>query len=254
MTKLYVICGHGHGDSGAVGGGKTEADLVRKLAAKMKAMGGPSVEVLDTSKNWYEQKLVNSALKKKVGNNPVIELHMDSVSGPAKGKAKGGHVIIDADLSADKYDKALADYISKKFPGRSDKLVKRNNLGNLNSAQAQGINYRLIECCFIDHKGDREKFVADMDEIAAGILGCFGISAAQIGNYRILKEGLWVWDSPKKGSKKLVQMHKGNVKKVTATKEADGNLWAAFTAKGTGKTRYFKIRSLNGKNVYAEKV
>lgn len=247
--KLYVICGHGHGDSGAVGGGKTEADLVRKLAAKMKALGGPSVEVLDASKNWYAQGLVNASLKKKVRFDPVIELHMDS----ANGKAKGGHVIIDADLSADKYDKALAKYIANKFPGRAESLVKRNNLGNLNRAQAQGINYRLIECCFIDHKGDREGFIADMDEVAAGILGCFGIAVAKTVNYRILKEGLWVWDAPKKGSRKLVQMHKGNVKAVTGTKEADGNLWASFVAKGTGKTRWFKIRSLDGKSVYAQK-
>lgn len=186
MTKLYVICGHGNGDPGSSGGGRNEADLVRKLAARMKALGGASVEVLDTSKNWYAQRLVNSALKKKVGRDPVVELHMDA----ANGSAKGGHVIIDADFSADKYDRALADYISKKFPGRSDKLVKRNNLANLNRAQAQGINYRLLECCFIDNRGDRERFIADMDEVAAGILGAFGIAAKGAG-----MSGKWVQDS-----------------------------------------------------------
>lgn len=186
MTRLYVICGHGNGDPGSSGGGKNEADLVRKLAARMKALGGGSVEVLDTSKNWYAQRLVNSALKKKVGRDPVVELHMDA----ANGSAKGGHVIIDADFSADGYDKALANYISKKFPGRADKLVKRNNLANLNRAQAQGINYRLLECCFIDNRGDREKFIADMDEVAAGILGAFGITAKGAS-----MSGKWVQDS-----------------------------------------------------------
>lgn len=186
MTRLYVICGHGNGDPGSSGGGRNEADLVRKLAARMKALGGVSVEVLDTSKNWYAQRLVNSALKKKVGRDPVVELHMDA----ANGSAKGGHVIIDADFSADKYDRALADYISKKFPGRADKLVKRNNLANLNRAQAQGINYRLLECCFIDNRGDREKFIADMDEVAAGILKAFGITAKGAG-----MSGKWVQDS-----------------------------------------------------------
>lgn len=171
-AMLYVICGHGAGDPGSSGGGKNEADLVRQLAARMKVLGGGSVEVLDTSKNWYAQKLVNSTLKSKVGGNPVIELHMDWSE---SNSAKGGHVIIDADLSADGYDNALADYISKKFPGRDDKLVKRNNLANLNRAQAQGINYRLLECCFISNTGDREMFIADMDEVAAGILGAFGI-------------------------------------------------------------------------------
>lgn len=189
MTKLYVICGHGNGDPGSSGGGRNEADLVRQLATRMKAIGGSSVEVLDTSKNWYAQGLVNAALKKKVGRNPVIELHMDA----ANGSAKGGHVIIDADLSADASDKALAAYIAGKFPGRSDNLVKRNNLANLNRAQAQGINYRLLECCFVDNKGDRETFIADMDEVAAGILGAFGITAkgASMGKWVHDSKGWW---------------------------------------------------------------
>lgn len=85
----------------------------------------------------------------------------------------------------------------------------------------------------------------------------FGASkpaAEKAVSYRILKEGLWVWAAPKKGSRKLVQMRKGSVKAVTGTKEADGNLWASFVAQGAGKTRWFKIHSLDGKNVYAEKV
>ena len=187
---LYVICGHGNGDPGSSGGGYTEADLVRRLAKRMRAIGGSSVDVLDTSKNWYAQGLVNSALKNRVGRNPVIELHMDA----ANGKARGGHVIIDADLSADASDKALASYIAGKFPGRSEKLVKRNNLANLNRAQAQGIDYRLLEVCFIDNKQDREALLADMDEVAAGILAAFGIAAkgASVGGkWKKNSKGWW---------------------------------------------------------------
>lgn len=185
---LYVICGHGNGDPGSSGGGETEADLVRRLAKRMKALGGVSVEVLDTSKNWYAQGLVNAALKKKVGRDPVIELHMDA----ANGKARGGHVVIDADLSADASDKALASYISGKFPGRSERLVKRNDLANLNRAQAHGINYRLLEVCFIDNKQDREMFISDMDEVAAGILGAFGIGKGKaVGKWVKNSKGWW---------------------------------------------------------------
>lgn len=185
---LYVICGHGNGDPGSSGGGETEADLVRRLAGRMRALGGSSVEVLDTSKNWYAQGLVNASLKKKVGGNPVIELHMDA----ANGKARGGHVIIDADLSADASDKALASYIAGKFPGRSEKLVKRNDLANLNRAQAQGIDYRLLEVCFIDNRADREKFIADMDEVASGILAAFGIGKGKaVGKWVKNSKGWW---------------------------------------------------------------
>lgn len=173
MTRLYVICGHGHGDPGSAGGGLNEADLVRDLASEMAKI--PGVEVLDTSKNWFAQNLVNGDLKKKVGGDPVLELHMDW-SGSAS--ARGGHVIVDADLTADRHDTALADYISKRFPGRSDKLVKRNNLANLNRAQRNGINYRLLECCFISNAGDRESFCGDLAGIASGIAGCFGLESS----------------------------------------------------------------------------
>lgn len=265
MTKLYVICGHGNGDSGSVGGGKTEADLVRKLAAKMKAIGGSSVEVLDTSKNWYAQNLVNSALKKKVGKNPVIELHMDWASG----SAKGGHVIIDADLSADKYDKALAKYIAKEFPGRAEKLVKRNNLANLNSAQAQGINYRLLECCFISNKGDREKFIEDMDEVAAGILGSFGIGSSNPstpaastpgaskpvakpsskfgGTYRCNVSKLNVRDKPSTSGNVVASYSKGQTVVLDNTYTiANGYVWGTYIG-ASGKRRYIAVGKHTGK-------
>ena len=262
MNKLYVICGHGNGDSGDVGGGKNEADLVRKLAARMNAMGGDSVEVLDTSKNWYAQKLVNAALKKKVGRNPVIELHMDA----ANGKAKGGHVIIDADFSADKYDRALADYISKKFPGRADKLVKRNNLGNLNRAQAQGINYRLLECCFIDNRGDREKVIADMDEVPnkVGIRSLQSKPASSAsassrfgGTYRCTVNKLNVRDKPSTSGKIVASYAKGETVVLDNTYTiADGYVWGTYIG-ASGKRRYIAVGKHTGKpesNDYLVKV
>lgn len=226
--KLYVICGHGHGDSGAVGGGKTEAALVRKLAAKM-AKYNPNVVVLDTSKNWYEKKLVNSSLKKKVGGNPVIELHMDS----AGSSARGGHVIVCTGLSADKYDKALAKYISKEFPGRASSIVKRDNLANPKLAKAQGINYRLLECCFVSNKADRDKFVANMGAIAEGIVGCFGLQASKPAA------------KPKAVSYKIVVSAGVNVRKGAGTKFAKtGKAYAK------GKTVSVKETKAVGKDVW----
>lgn len=248
MTKLYVICGHGAGDPGAVGGGKNEAALVRQLAAHMRAIGGSNVEVLDTSKNWFASDLVNSALKRKVGSSPVIELHMDSADVPAR----GGHVEIKKGYSPDAWDKALAANIAKMFPGRDDRIRYRSDLANVNRAATYGINYRLLECCFISDSADRAKFTAQMDDVAKAILAAFGISTGAVP-YRIVKNNLIVWDAPKKGARRLTTMPKGAVKSVTGTVEADGLLWAAFTAKATGKTRYFKIGTLDGKTVYAEK-
>lgn len=170
---LFIICGHGDGDPGATGNGYTEAERVRALAAKIKVLGGDAVEVGDTSKNWYRSGLVNN------NNIPsgakILELHMDS----GAASARGGHVIIDADFEADQYDKALAEFISTWFPGRSQTIVKRNDLANPNRAQTAGINYRLLECGFISNAADVEVFNSKMEEIAKGILECFEIEARE---------------------------------------------------------------------------
>lgn len=171
MAKLWIIAGHGNGDPGACAGGYTEAALVRKLAKRIKALGGSDVTLLDTSRNWYADGGI-SRLDLPEGAQ-LLELHLDS----AAASARGGHVIIDADFAADKYDKALAAFIGGMFPGRAKALVKRNDLANPNRAQAAGISYRLLECCFISNPVDRKKFISNTDALARGILNTFGIKA-----------------------------------------------------------------------------
>lgn len=171
---LFIICGHGAGDPGAIGNGYQEAERVRALADRIKALGGDEVTVGDTSKNWYKDKLVNNTNIPKGAK--VLELHMDSSSDTS---SRGAHVIIDADFEADKWDIALAEFVSGILPGRSATIVKRNDLANPNRAQAAGINYRLLECGFISNSGDVEIFNSRMDEIAKGILGCFNIAVKE---------------------------------------------------------------------------
>lgn len=170
---LFIINGHGAGDPGACGNGYQEAERVRALAQRIAYFGGAEVMIGDTSKNWYKDKLVNNTNIPKGAK--VLELHMDS----GVATARGAHVIIDADFEPDKWDIALAEFISGILPGRSEIIVKRNNLANPNRAQAAGINYRLLECGFISNPGDVEIFNSRMDEIAKGILGCFEIAVKE---------------------------------------------------------------------------
>ena len=88
MAKMFIICGHGAGDPGACANGFSEAAQVRKLAARMQALGGSEVIVGDMSRNWYKDNGIGRGHCPK--GVPVIELHMDS----AGAGAKGGHVII----------------------------------------------------------------------------------------------------------------------------------------------------------------
>ena len=45
MAHLFLIAGHGAGDSGAVGYGYTEAERVRALARRIVAYGGSNVTI-----------------------------------------------------------------------------------------------------------------------------------------------------------------------------------------------------------------
>ena len=175
MTKkLFVIPGHGAGDSGAVGNGYKEAERVRALATKVKEYGGDNVILSDFNLNSYRSNIIG---KCQVPNDCLIlELHIDSSKNT---KARGGHVIINANFKADEYDDALATMISTMFPGRAKTIVGRTDLANVRRAAEKGYNYRLLECCFISNTEDIKKFNAEMDKLAKEILGCFKISVTE---------------------------------------------------------------------------
>ena len=176
MTHIFVIAGHGAGDPGASGNGYTEAERVRALAAKIKAYGGDDVTVGDTSRNWYADNGISTLSISKSWQ--IIELHMDSASA----SARGGHVIINSGFGPDKYDTALAAFISGILPGRAQTIVKRNDLANPKRAAAKGYPYRLLECGFISNTQDVKIFNEKTDEIAKGILNVFGIGTSASGS------------------------------------------------------------------------
>lgn len=168
--RLWVCCGHGAGDSGAVGHGHTEAERVRALGTRIKELGGDGVVLMDQRRNWYADRGFDTVSIPK--GDAVVELHMDS----GAAGARGGHVIYKAGFAPDAYDRALADAISGIFPGRAQTLVGRTDLRNCNVCASRGINYRLVEHGFISDAGDVATFNARIDEIARAYLTIFGIS------------------------------------------------------------------------------
>lgn len=171
MLKVFVICGHGAGDPGACANGFQEAVQVRRLAARMRALGGAEVQVGDTSRDWYRDNGIGKGHCPK--GVPVIELHMDS----AGAGARGGHVIVKEGFAPDAIDNALASFIGGFLPGRAKTIAGRSNLANVNRAAKMGVNYRLLECGFISDPGDAAKFEVHMDDLARGILAAFGVGA-----------------------------------------------------------------------------
>ena len=169
MAHLFLICGHGAGDSGAVGNGYQEQERVRALGKKIKELGGDYVTLGDISKNWYKTAGINTLTIPK--DWQILELHMDS----GASSARGGHVIIKQGMSADKYDKALAKMLEEMLPGRSKMIVGRNDLANVNRAASKGYGYRLVEFGFISNANDVKIFNTKMDEIAKRVLKSFDI-------------------------------------------------------------------------------
>lgn len=173
MANLFIIAGHGAGDPGACAGGYTEADLVRRLANRMKALGGSSVTVGDTNRNWFATNYCETF--SFPAGAIVMELHMDSFSG----NAKGAHVEIKKGFSPDKYDVAIGKFLKEFMPGRADAggIRYRSDLNNMNDCARRGVNYRLVELGFITNDGDRNKFINQMDDLARGLLKACEITA-----------------------------------------------------------------------------
>lgn len=180
MVKLFVIPGHGAGDSGATGNGYTEAERVRALATKIKQYGGDNVMLADFNRNYYADGGINSLNISK--DYKIVELHMDAASA----SAKGGHVIIQAGIGgADEWDRALASLMVKYFPGRASTIVERSDLANPARAAARGYNYRLVENGFITNKGDVDTFNKNIDAIAKGYLRAFGIPDTKPDDWKL---------------------------------------------------------------------
>lgn len=169
MAKLFVIAGHGAGDPGACGNGYSEAERVRALARRMKDIGGNEIMLGDFNRNYYADNGIASLNIPK--DCQIMELHMDS----GVATARGGHVVIKGGFAPDKFDIAVANFISQILPGRASKIVGRNDLQNPNVAANRGFGYRLVECGFISNATDVGIFNNKMDDIARGLLGAFGI-------------------------------------------------------------------------------
>lgn len=166
--KILVIPGHGAGDSGACGGGKTEANIVRLIASRMKAWGGANVRRTSYYRNYYSDNGITRLSKADypIDEWVIVELHMDACDG----SARGGHVI---QRESSLRGREVAKKISSLLPGRSDRHVIRTGLANPNRAKSKGYEYMLVECGFIDNSHDRDYVSENMDAIAKAIIeGC----------------------------------------------------------------------------------
>lgn len=259
MVKLYLVPGHGAGDSGAIGNGWREDEQVRRLAARMVELGGGQVAMSDPARNcYYDDGMLRWGIP---AGAQVLSLHRDS----ADCYARGGHVIIKSGIGgADAYDAALADAVAAIFPGRADRIREVSWLKNANQAASRGIPYRLVELGFISDPEDCRIFEERFDELARAILTAFGIVGGQAvepsplpapeppagsytedfhgGTYRCQVDDLQVRTGPGLGYAAVADYDSGDTVVLDDWYEvADGYVWGRYTGLASGQLRYIAV-------------
>lgn len=247
--KIGIICGHGAGDSGAVGLGRKEADIVRKLAPFVKNnllnYEGVAVEILDTSKNWYDYLQSHSYNFKKF--DYVIELHANAGVHDPKGN---GHTTgIEVWVTPRENGISVEEAICKKIAslGFRNRGVKRANFFVINCVKDDGVSACLIENGFIEDKDDMDLLHKDMNKyaskIAEGVAEGFKLKKKKSSNVHVAeylasdgkKYFLNVYDSDKL---EKTNFHGKYTSKLTIGTEGARNCFDAYkNGKVTGKSR-----------------
>lgn len=183
MKDLLIIAGHGQGDPGACGCGLQEATETRRVAQALYNLlnGKISVDLYPFDRDMYQTRDFDSWMDYR----QVIEVHLNA----AGTTARGTEVLVLGGYSTDALDQALLDAMATIFISRGFK--PQNNLANMNEYAHRGINYRLIEVCFISNQADVDTYVQHFNTLISnmsdGILRYYGVQAAK-----------WVWDTRKK--------------------------------------------------------
>lgn len=180
--KILLIAGHGNGDSGAVGCGYKEADLTREVVnlVKPKLATYATVEIADTSKNWFNNK-TNLPLN---GVDYVLEIHFNACVNDTKGNGvtTGTEIYVTTSEKGTTVEQAIVKNISAL--GLKNRGVKRKNWAVINYIKSRGISSALLETCFIDDADDMKIYKAKKDQIAEaitnGIVAGFGLKKKEV--------------------------------------------------------------------------
>lgn len=160
--KIAIDVGHANG-TGARGNGLEEHSISNSISShlyySLKSYGH-SVDIIDFPEKSNSEDL-NSTIKQanKGDYDFGVSIHCDCSDNP---QAHGAHVCYYSS-NGKKLADAIADSLCPFLEGRSEKTVKRTNLGVLKQTNSV---WALIECGFISNKHDSEVMRNSPDEIA----------------------------------------------------------------------------------------
>lgn len=189
--KIGIITGHGQNhhqnklyDVGAKSSKwGTEANMVRDLAPRLKRelekYKGVTVDVLDTSKNWYDFLRYNGYDFSKY--DYIIELHANAGAHDPNGNGAttGVECWVTPREKAVSVEQCICNEVSKL--GFKNRGVKHENFLVINCIKDDGVSAVLIECGFIDDNDDMKLLFSNKDgfakAIATGVAKGFKLTA-----------------------------------------------------------------------------
>ena len=210
--RILLIAGHGNGDCGAVGCGYKEADLTREMVKLIqpKLKNYATVEIADTSKNWYQHICKNGSKFNFKAYDYVLEIHFNACVKDTKGNGvtTGTEIYVTTSEKGTTVEQAIVNNISAL--GLKNRGVKRYNWGLINHIKKQGVSCALLETCFIDDADDMKIYKSKKDKIAEavanGIVTAFGLKKTEVkqetGLYKDVPKNHWAYEGIKYATEK----------------------------------------------------
>lgn len=169
MAKILLVAGHGAGDPGACAGGFYEADLTREVAEQVQARLSGYADIFDTSLNMYKF-LKGSGSFDFSGYDYILEIHFNAGANKnANSSTTGTEILIHTSATPTGFEDAILNGLSA-VGFRNRGIKRRSDLQNMNIMQKKGVNYALLEVCFIDDPDDMKLFADKKEETAAAIV------------------------------------------------------------------------------------
>jgi len=179
MKRIVLDPGHGGQDSGAVGGGLRESDVVLSIAYKVRDILKHSFDVYMTrDSDTFVSLNYRSSYANNLGDvDAFVSIHCNSASSTS---ATGWEIFTSKGDTGDA-DK-LAASIGKQYTSRFPELPARGlKEANFSVLQYTNMSAVLVECCFLSNAEEAKWISSDeiqqqhAEAIADGIIDHFGL-------------------------------------------------------------------------------
>lgn len=167
--NIFLIAGHGAGDSGAVGNGFQEANLTREVVSMIPAYLSSYANVTtgDTNRDWFSWLKTNTF--DFTSYDYVLEVHFNSgVNDPdGNGRVAGTEIFVTTGQTGVSVEANIVKRLEKL--GFTNRGVKKKNFSVISKIERQGVAAALLEVAFIDDKDDMDLYQLKKHAIAQGI-------------------------------------------------------------------------------------